>query len=162
MAITIQITGHKNSGKTLLTTALIKKLTVAHFHVAAIKHDAHQGSMDVPGTDTAKMTLAGAQKVVLQSPNGLFFHQQGTGVSLDSLVSFLSADNDFILIEGHKKAAYPKIVLLTDGESASSISNQAVIRSARIIKAGRVDQAALTRLVNWTTAYLYHHHEMEE
>ena len=42
MAITFQIVGHKNSGKTLVTTKLISALTAQGWRVAAIKHDAEQ------------------------------------------------------------------------------------------------------------------------
>ena len=48
MAVTIQIIGAKNTGKTLVVTRLIDRLTKDGYRVAAIKHDAHASSMDVP------------------------------------------------------------------------------------------------------------------
>lgn len=51
MAITLQIIGHKKSGKTLITTALIERLSKEGYRVAALKHDAHNAAMDVPTTN---------------------------------------------------------------------------------------------------------------
>ena len=50
MATTLQIIGHKKSGKTLITTALIERLSKEGYRVAALKHDAHNAAMDVPNT----------------------------------------------------------------------------------------------------------------
>ena len=67
MAITLQIIGHKKSGKTLITTTLIERLSKEGYRVAALKHDAHNAAMDVPTTYSARMSSAGAKQVILQS-----------------------------------------------------------------------------------------------
>lgn len=155
MAITIQVVGHKNSGKTAVVTALIKRLTDADYRVASIKHDAHTGTMDVPGTDSARMTDAGAQQVILTAENQFFFHQQGAVPSLASLVHYLSGANDFIIIEGHKAAKYPKIWLLQEGESPLAVDcNNCLRPPVCLLRHSQIDETELPKLVDWLFNYL--------
>lgn len=116
MAFAFQIVGHKNSGKTLITNQLIS-LFSAQISVAAIKHDAHQGQMDKPGTDSDRFYQAGATSVVLDSKQGFFLHQRQCP-PLAKEVKFLAKKGaELILIEGHKAAPYPKVILLEGNES---------------------------------------------
>lgn len=84
MALTFQIIGYKKSGKTLITTELVRLLTDRHLHVSVLKHDAHASTMDTPGTDTAQFSHAGAQEVILQSANGIFAIKQPYSLSLSA------------------------------------------------------------------------------
>lgn len=113
MAVTLQIIGYKKSGKTTVTAALTQALHTKGLRVSVIKHDAHDAAMDVAGTDTARFAASGADSVILQSANGLFYHQsQPQDVSAPALIDWLPDDVDVILIEGFKPAPYPKLVLL--------------------------------------------------
>lgn len=113
MALTFQIIGYKKSGKTLITTALVRQLSAQQLNVSVLKHDAHASSMDVPGTDTARFSDAGAQAVLLQSANGTFYHQTTPQMPpVTALIAKLPATTDVILLEGFKQADYPKLVLL--------------------------------------------------
>lgn len=155
MAITIQIVGHKNSGKTAVTTSLIKQLTRAGYRVASIKHDAHTGTMDYPGTDSARMTAAGAHQVILEADGQFFFHQRGAVPPLAELVQHLVPDNDFIIIEGHKAASYPKIYLLQEGEQPDSSTLQnCICRPVCILHQSRIDDQQRDKLVKWIVSYL--------
>lgn len=154
MATTIQIVGHKKSGKTYVTTALIKKLQQAGYRVAAIKHDAHRGSMDVPGTDSARMAAAGARQVVLESSQGFFFHQPADRPPLEAIVALLSPSNDYVVIEGHKEAAYPQVILLKDGEQATDFSSHQVITAAHLVTDNQLNQPAADQLVDYLFNYL--------
>ena len=119
MALTFQIIGYKKSGKTLITTELIKLLTGHQLHVSVLKHDAHTSTMDIAGTDTAVFSQAGAQDVILQSANGTFYHQTtARPVTVTKLIAQLPASTDVILLEGFKQACYPKLVLLRPGDHA--------------------------------------------
>ena len=117
MAVTLQIIGHKKSGKTLITETLIKALTAKKIKVAAIKHDAHVGQMDVPGTDSARFFEAGADSVILESKHGFFLHQK-KAPTLQEEVAKLK-DYDVILIEGHHGENFPKLILLKEGETTA-------------------------------------------
>ena len=160
MAVTIQIIGAKNTGKTLVVTRLIDRLTTDGYRFAAIKHDAHASSMDVPGTDSYQMSAAGAHQVVLESNNQFFFHQQGSRPALSKMVARLAPDNDVIIIEGHKAAPYPKVCLLDEEHPGTLTATPALIRTGRVVKYARVDKSALSNLV--AAIYTDLKHQMED
>lgn len=123
MALTFQIIGYKKSGKTLITTALVRQLSAQQLRVGVLKHDAHTSSMDVPGTDTARFSDAGAQAVLLQSANGTFYHQTTPQMPpVSALIAQLPATTDVILLEGFKQADYPKLVLLRPEDHATDFA----------------------------------------
>ncbi|MBB1078889.1 molybdopterin-guanine dinucleotide biosynthesis protein B [Limosilactobacillus sp. STM2_1] len=156
MAITFQIIGHKKSGKTLVTTKLIQQLTSRGYRVAAIKHDAHKAAMDISHTDSARMSDAGAQQVILQSNNDFFFHQHGNLPPLTKFVNFLAIDNDFVLIEGHKGCQdYPKLLLLNPGETPAEFNCSPLIcQIGTIFNNPLAKLHGITDIVEWCQKYL--------
>ena len=155
MAITFQITGHKKSGKTLITTSLIKKLTLAGYSVAAIKHDAHHAAMDIPGTDSDRMSSAGASQVILQSETSLFFHQEGHVPSLPAMVDFLGRTADFVLIEGHKEAIlYPQLLLLKPHENPNEILTTQPIKTGTLFDNQYAELVGQNEITAWCFNYL--------
>jgi molybdopterin-guanine dinucleotide biosynthesis protein B len=106
----LQIVGYKNSGKTTLLCALVRKFRSEGVTVAAIKHDAHDFALDRPGTDTRKMAEAGADFVAITSPRRTAW-TSSRPASLDELIG-LAAHADLVLVEGFKDAPHPKLVLL--------------------------------------------------
>ncbi|MNW62489.1 Molybdopterin-guanine dinucleotide biosynthesis adapter protein [compost metagenome] len=82
--------------------------------VAVIKHDAHNYDMDHPGTDTWKQRQAGAAAVAITSNTRTsVIEEQST--SLSRLIADFSG-YDYVIVEGFKQEAYPKIVLLHNDE----------------------------------------------
>ncbi|MEL7184261.1 MAG: molybdopterin-guanine dinucleotide biosynthesis protein B, partial [Pseudomonadota bacterium] len=59
------IIGHKNAGKTTLTTALVTELAARGLRVSTLKHTHHGIDLDQSGTDTHRHRLAGAGQVML-------------------------------------------------------------------------------------------------
>jgi len=110
----LQIVGYKNSGKTTLLCALVRKFRSEGVTVAAIKHDAHDFALDRPGTDTRKMAEAGADFVAITSPRRTAW-TSSRPASLDELIG-LAAHADLVLVEGFKDAPHPKLVLLRGEE----------------------------------------------
>jgi molybdopterin-guanine dinucleotide biosynthesis protein B len=106
----LQIVGYKNSGKTTLLCALVRRFRADGFTVAAIKHDAHDFEIDRPGTDTRKMAEAGADFVAITSPRRTAWIA-ARPASLDELIGH-AAHADLVLVEGFKDAPHPKLVLL--------------------------------------------------
>ncbi|WP_302118426.1 molybdopterin-guanine dinucleotide biosynthesis protein B [uncultured Limosilactobacillus sp.] len=155
MAIAFQIIGHKKSGKTLITTSLIKKLTLAGYSVAAIKHDAHHATMDIPGTDSDRMSSAGASQVILQSETGLFFHQEGHVPALPAMVDFLGRTTDFVLIEGHKEAIlYPKLLLLKPHEKPDEVLTTQPVKIGTLFNNQYAELVGQNEIVDWCFNYL--------
>ncbi|WP_042198968.1 molybdopterin-guanine dinucleotide biosynthesis protein B [Paenibacillus camerounensis] len=105
-----QIVGYKNSGKTSLVCALIPLLSQEGKRVAVIKHDGHDYDMDHRDTDTWKHRQAGAMAVAITSTaRTSVIEEQGS--SLQELIAGFSG-YDYVLVEGFKQEAYPKIVLI--------------------------------------------------
>lgn len=106
----IQIVGYKNSGKTTLLCALIGRFRADGLNVAAIKHDAHDFTLDAPGTDTWKLARAGAEFVAIASPHRAAW-MMSRPAELDEMIGW-AGHADLILVEGFKQAPYPKLILL--------------------------------------------------
>ncbi|WP_217585947.1 molybdopterin-guanine dinucleotide biosynthesis protein B [Lentibacillus saliphilus] len=110
-----QVVGYKNSGKTLVTTALISSLTEQGYQVASLKHHGHGGEPDdVPGTDSARHRQAGAVISGVQGENELHFVFGGNeGLSWQQITAIYAAVSyDVLVLEGYKHYTYPKIVLI--------------------------------------------------
>lgn len=108
------VSGYKNSGKTTLITRLIPELTHRGYRVAVIKHDGHDFTPDVPGTDSYRHREAGAYGTAVFSANRFLVTKEvvperNAGVDERELAKFFP-EADIILIEGLKHSGYPKYV----------------------------------------------------
>jgi molybdopterin-guanine dinucleotide biosynthesis protein B len=112
----LQVVGYRNSGKTTFITKIISYLSTTYdLKIASLKHDHHGFSLDQERKDTWKHRQAGAELSVIQSPTGLgLTMKQEHERPLGELVSFvhLLGQYDMIIVEGFKREAYPKVVLI--------------------------------------------------
>ncbi len=101
------------TGKTTLLTRLIPILRDRGLRCAAIKHSHHDVDVDIPGKDSHRLRLAGAQQVLLASPYRTFWIEEGDGTTepdFDQLVARLDHSVlDIVLVEGFRQAHLPKI-----------------------------------------------------
>lgn len=118
----VVISGIKNSGKTTLITRLIPVLNAKGYRTAVIKHDGHDFTCDIPGTDTYKFTESGAYGVAIFSPYRMFIHKVGTDETEESLIAMFP-EADIILMEGFKELPYPKVEIVRRGVSDKPASN---------------------------------------
>lgn len=118
----VVISGIKNSGKTTLITKLIPVLNGKGYRMAVIKHDGHDFTCDIPGTDTYKFTESGAYGVAIFSPYRMFIHKVGTGETEESLIAMFP-EADIILMEGFKELPYPKLEIVRKSVSDQPASN---------------------------------------
>ena len=65
----LAVSGVHNSGKTTLLEKLIPLLRARGLKVGVIKHDGHDFTPDVPGTDSYRLREAGAEGVAVFSGN---------------------------------------------------------------------------------------------
>lgn len=63
----LAISGVHNSGKTTLLEKLLPQLRSRGLKVGVIKHDGHDFTPDVPGTDSFRLRQAGAEGVAVFS-----------------------------------------------------------------------------------------------
>lgn len=106
------ISGWKNSGKTTLTSALIRELSARGYRVSSVKHAHHNVDVDQEGTDSYKHRAAGASEVMLASSKRFaLMHEiaeEDGEFELGELLEKMS-EVDLILVEGFKSSDIPKI-----------------------------------------------------
>jgi molybdopterin-guanine dinucleotide biosynthesis protein MobB len=90
--------------------------------VGVIKHDAHRFNIDHPGKDSFRLTAAGADTMLIASPEKLaLIKQHAVSPSLDELLATYFSDVDIVLTEGFKKSGLPKIEINRRERSATLI-----------------------------------------
>lgn len=118
----VAVCGVKNSGKTTLLAGLVEELVARGKKVAVIKHDGHDFSCDIPGTDSDRLKKAGAYGTAVFSDSRIFVHKTGTGEREQSLIRIFP-EADVIFIEGMKEKSFPKIEVIREGISVQPVSN---------------------------------------
>jgi molybdopterin-guanine dinucleotide biosynthesis protein B len=112
------ICGWSNSGKTTLVEQLLYWFAQESLSVIVVKRDVHGINLDVEGKDTDRFYRAGAD-VLIQGPEQTFIrshhHDQA---ELIAAIPALAARYDFVLFEGHRRTAVPKIWLLAPDQEA--------------------------------------------
>lgn len=103
------VASKSGTGKTTLIEKLIKILKERNYKVGVLKHDAHKFEIDKEGKDSYRFTKAGADNVIISSPEKLAMVEVlKEEKNIDQIIG-LFHDMDIILIEGFKKNNYPKI-----------------------------------------------------
>jgi molybdopterin-guanine dinucleotide biosynthesis adapter protein len=107
--ILLIVAGKSGSGKTTILERLIPELKNKGIRVGTIKHHHGEFNMDIPGKDSWRHKMAGAEKTIISSPNRI-------GIVMDTdhdhtpeeLLPFLSG-MDIALVEGFKGEDLPKL-----------------------------------------------------
>lgn len=110
----VAFVGRSGCGKTTLIEALIPPLRAAGWRLTLIKHTHHRDVVtDVPGSDTARYRQAGAEQVLLVTPNAVIHTTLSSEeIPLATLLTRLQ-ETDLVLVEGYKGVAWlPKIEVL--------------------------------------------------
>ena len=103
--------GYSGSGKTTLVEQLIARLRRAGRRVSVVKHAHHAFDIDHEGKDSWRHRQAGAYEVVIASDRRLAKvreFEERADPTVHDLISELD-DCDWVLVEGFKRAALPKI-----------------------------------------------------
>lgn len=102
--------GYSGTGKSTLISKIIPLLDL---QVAFVKHDVHRFTMDHPGKDTYEVKKAGAAAVFISNDQDLALLK---GRPLDPHLQPLDfLEYDGVIVEGHKRSALPKILVLDPG-----------------------------------------------
>lgn len=106
----VSFIAHSGTGKTTLLEQVIPLLKQRGYRVGVIKHDAHRFEIDYPGKDSHRLTVAGADSMLICSAEKLALvqkHQQAPNV--EELLHICGDTLDIILTEGFKQSYLPKI-----------------------------------------------------
>jgi molybdopterin-guanine dinucleotide biosynthesis protein MobB len=108
----VSFVAKSGTGKTTLLERVIACLKERGYRVGVIKHDAHRFDIDHPGKDSHRLTAAGADTMLISSPEKLaVVKKHSASPPIEELVSTYFSDVDIVLTEGFKKSTMPKIEL---------------------------------------------------
>ncbi|BAS27002.1 molybdopterin-guanine dinucleotide biosynthesis protein B [Limnochorda pilosa] len=110
MVPVVCLVGPSGSGKTTLLVRLVEDLVGRGLRVATVKHASHGFQMDRPGKDSHRHFHAGAEAVLISSPEGyaLVGRHREEEPPLEALLPLLPPV-DLVLVEGFKGSAFPSI-----------------------------------------------------
>ena len=126
------VCGAKNTGKTTLIERLLGEYAARGLRTAVIKHDGHDFTCDVPGTDSSRFYEAGAYGIAVFSGSRIFVHRRESRMHGDqnaweaekaAELAAMFPDAEIILIEGLKNTSLPKLEVVRSEISDSPISN---------------------------------------
>jgi molybdopterin-guanine dinucleotide biosynthesis protein B/molybdopterin-guanine dinucleotide biosynthesis protein len=107
---TVSFVARSGTGKTTLVEKVIGELKARGWRVGAIKHDANRFDIDRPGKDSHRMTAAGADTMLISSPEKLaLVKRHDASPPAEELIETYFGDVDIVLIEGFRQSPLPKI-----------------------------------------------------
>ncbi len=116
----VSFVAKSGTGKTTMLEKVIIELKLRGYRVGVIKHDAHRFNIDHPGKDSYRLTAAGADTMLIASPEKLaLIKQHAEPPPIEELIATYFGDVDLILTEGFKKSGLPKIELHRKERSAT-------------------------------------------
>jgi molybdopterin-guanine dinucleotide biosynthesis protein MobB len=106
----VSFVAKSGTGKTTLLEKVIAELKGRGWRIGVIKHDAHRFDIDHPGKDSYRLTAAGADTMLISSPEKLaLVKRHEASPPLEDLLATYFTDVDLVLTEGFKKSGLPKI-----------------------------------------------------
>lgn len=104
------LVGRSGVGKTMVVEKLVGELKRLGYRVATIKHDVHGFEIDQPGKDSWRHAQAGADCVVISSPEKLaLIKKVDHDPTLGELALTIGPDYDIVVVEGFKQSQGLKI-----------------------------------------------------
>jgi molybdopterin-guanine dinucleotide biosynthesis protein MobB len=106
----VSFVAKSGTGKTTLLEKVISELKGRGYRVGVIKHDAHRFDIDHPGKDSHRLTAAGADTMLISSPEKLaVIKKHAAPPPVEDLIATYFGDVDIVLTEGFKMGGMPKI-----------------------------------------------------
>lgn len=140
-----QVTGFSGSGKTTVVTELLKAAGIRGIKAATIKH--HGGgsplATEPERKDTSKHREAGACATLAAAENEFIWTvQTGACWKLDDYIQlYEQLPIDLLLVEGFKKAAFPKTVIVCSEKDLE------LLQKSENIKAVLTNEAVLLKTI---------------
>lgn len=137
--------GYSGAGKTTLIERLIPLLKARGLRVSVVKHAHHRFDIDRPGKDTWRHREAGAFEVVIASRHRLALmreFEREHEPTVHELIAELSGGVDWVLVEGFRASALPKIeVWRADADKAALYPQDAQVVAIATDSPARLPQA---------------------
>jgi len=116
--------GFSGSGKTTLVEQVIVALRSLGRRVSVIKHAHEDFDIDQPGKDSHRHRQAGALEVMVASQKRWALqhtHENLKEPNVHELLTLMSSEVDWVLVEGFKHADLPKLEVLREGVKATPL-----------------------------------------
>jgi len=114
----IGIVGYKDTGKTGVVEALVGYFRDKGFTVGTVKHIDHDSSLQPLDTDSKRHLDAGANTVVAVGEEVVEILKGGGSdpgsADLEASVAAYLSACDFVIVEGFKQEAIPKVAVISD------------------------------------------------
>lgn len=120
----LSIAGYHHTGKTTVVVELLRELNRRGYSTATIKDiHAENFSMEKPGSNTWKHWEAGGEAVFARGRDETYqiWHRR---LELTEMLAHLSTD--FVLVEGMKSAALPRIICAENEEQLAELVDETV------------------------------------
>jgi len=114
-----QVVGYQNSGKTTISTKLIKTLTDRGIKTVTVKHHGHGGGKPdvIEQKDSSRHLSSGAIASIVEGSGRVILQADNLNLSLEEQIELLKFfQPDVVLIEGYKQKNYPKLLLIRNKE----------------------------------------------
>ena len=114
----VRISGNSGSGKTTLITRIMPILTDRGYRVQSVKHTHHLVEWDKEGKDSYKLFTAGANPILLITPEKVHASfRHGGDSDLKNILSHFNFEIDLIMLEGFRSEPFPEIRVLREMDS---------------------------------------------
>ena len=116
----VSLVAKSGTGKTTLLEKVVARLKERGYRVGVIKHDAHSFNIDHPGKDSYRLTAAGADTILISSPEKLaLVKKNAASPPVEKILATYFSDMDIVLTEGFKRSSLPKIEIHRRERSAT-------------------------------------------
>jgi molybdopterin-guanine dinucleotide biosynthesis protein B/molybdopterin-guanine dinucleotide biosynthesis protein len=106
----VSFVARSGTGKTTLLEQVITVLKRRGYRVGALKHDAHRFDIDHPEKDSYRLTAAGADTMVISSPEKLaLVKRHAAPPPVEELIATYFGGLDIVLTEGFRQSGLPTI-----------------------------------------------------
>lgn len=149
----LQVAGFKNSGKTTLVSRFIELAVRSGRRISAIKHHGHGGKLEMPSaeTDSTRFFEGGAVSSLAFGDGIVQMHIEEKEENLQKFIDFsLLANPEFIVIEGFKRADFPKAVIVRTAEDWQELKKLSNIRLVIVHKDVDLDDTQTVEMNNQT------------
>jgi molybdopterin-guanine dinucleotide biosynthesis protein B len=166
-----QVVGYQNSGKTTISTKLIKSLTERGIKTVTIKHHGHGGKPDVlEQKDSSRHLSSGALASIVEGSGRMIMQADMLNLSLEDQIELLKFfQPDVVLIEGYKQKNHPKLLLLRNKEDlhlVNSITNICAVGFwSDDLKPEHYPSFSISdnAIINWTSEFILNNvHKKDE
>ena len=113
------IASSSGSGKTTLVESVVTVLVKRGYRTGTVKHSAHTVQVDREGSDSWRLTEAGAVNSVIVGPDIMVVTKQSVGNVAQQAIWDASQGVDIVLVEGFKGIHHPKIEVYREGYSTA-------------------------------------------